>query len=216
MMPRLDRSYYDEDYFKPGPKSYYVLPFTWEVEGPEQMKVARFLKDTFHPKDALDVGCAKGFLCKALLQIGIDAYGCDISEFAVSNCEPEVKGRLKIADIRDGLPYSDSSFGLVCSYATLEHIEMEFLQYVASEMARVSRRWVFASVPVGPANQNSPWGDPSHRTYMPASFWILLFCNSGLFCDWRRSDLGGSHPFYYADLIFSKGNYLSIKKEETK
>lgn len=67
-MKRLDASYYNEDYFTPGPKSSYTLPFTWEYEGPSRMELAQKLTDTFHPRNAVDVGCAKSFLCKALLK----------------------------------------------------------------------------------------------------------------------------------------------------
>ncbi|GAI17395.1 unnamed protein product, partial [marine sediment metagenome] len=165
MMKRLDASYYNEDYFRPGPKSSYVLPFTWEVEKAERIKSAQFLRDTFNPKNALDIGCAKGFLVKALFQLGIDAHGCDISEFGVNNCEPEAKGRLKVADIRDGIPYPNESFDLVYSEATLEHIEKNFLPFVASEIARIARKWVYIGVPINLDNVNRPRGDPSHRTY---------------------------------------------------
>jgi len=204
-MERLDASYYNEDYFRPGPKSSYALPFTWQVEEPGRMKLAQYLQGTFAPKNALDVGCAKGFLCKALLKVGIDAYGCDISEFAVNNCEPEVKGRLKVADIRDGLPYPNNNFDLVCSYSTLEHIEMEFLPYVASEIARLARNWAYISVPISLDNENRPWGDPSHRTFMPVSYWISLFYSHGLLCDLRFCSQSNDYPFYNASLAFSEG-----------
>ena len=60
----------------------------------------------------LDVGCAKGFLVKDLLELGIDAYGIDVSEYAILNCEPEVIGRLQIGSA-DSLPFPDNSFELV-------------------------------------------------------------------------------------------------------
>jgi len=203
---RLDASYYDEAYFRPGPKSSFIFPFTWEVQKAASMKSAHRLKALSNPENALDIGCAKGFLCKALLELGIDAHGCDISEYAVSNCEPEVKGRLKIADIRDGLPYLDNSFDLVCAEATLEHIEMEFLPYVASEIARVSRNHVIIGIPVSQDNTNGPppLSDPSHRTYMPASYWISLFFNQGLLCDLRMSRLG--YEAYPNSVILGPGS----------
>ena len=208
---RLDASYYDEEYFSPGSKSGFILPFTWEVEAATIMKLAHELKAMFHPENALDVGCAKGFLCKALLELGIDAHGCDISEYAVSNCEPEVKGRLMIADIRDGLPYLDNSFDLVCTESTLEHIEMEFLPYVASEIARVSRNHVFISIPVSPDNENRPLGDPSHRTYMSVSYWISLFYNQGLLCDLRMSSQSyDAYPYSSASLSFYKPRLQAV------
>ena len=39
----------------------------------------------------LDVGCAKGFLVKDLLELDIDAYGIDVSEYALENCEKALK-----------------------------------------------------------------------------------------------------------------------------
>jgi len=205
MIKRLDASYYNKDYFRPGSKSGYMLPFTWEVEKAERIKSAQFLRDTFNPKNALDIGCAKGFLVKALLQLGIDAYGCDISKFAINNYEPEAKGRLKVCDIRDGLPYADNSFDLVCSFATLEHIEMEFLPKVASEIARVTRQRVFFDVPISLINENRPWGDPSHRTYMPSSYWISLFYAQRLICDLCLSKQSNDGPCHNVSLAFSKG-----------
>lgn len=40
----------------------------------------------------LDWGAARGFLVKALRRLGVHAWGYDISEWAVENCDPEVKG----------------------------------------------------------------------------------------------------------------------------
>ena len=42
----------------------------------------------------LDVGCAKGYLVRDLLDQGIDAYGIDISRYALENADKKVKNRL--------------------------------------------------------------------------------------------------------------------------
>src|SRR5437764_8754742 len=46
----------------------------------------------------LDVGCAKGFLVKDLIAVcpGLEAFGLDISEYALMHCEKEVIGRLHL------------------------------------------------------------------------------------------------------------------------
>ena len=46
----------------------------------------------------LDVGCAKGFLVKDLMKVcpGLEAFGLDISLYALMHCEPEVVGRLHL------------------------------------------------------------------------------------------------------------------------
>src|SRR5262245_31820464 len=54
----------------------------------------------------LDVGCAKGFLVKDLMKAlpGLEAFGLDISEYAILKCEPEVVGRLHLGS-GDKLPF---------------------------------------------------------------------------------------------------------------
>ena len=37
----------------------------------------------------LDIGCGKGFLVKDLVNIGMDAYGIDLSSYALRNSEKE-------------------------------------------------------------------------------------------------------------------------------
>ena len=62
----------------------------------------------------LDVGCAKGFLVKDLMKVcpGLEAFGLDISDYALMNCEPEVVGRLHLGNC-DELPFPDGSFDAV-------------------------------------------------------------------------------------------------------
>lgn len=72
----------------------------------------------------LDVGAAKGFLIKDLMKVcpGLEAFGVDISEYALMNCEPEVIGRLHLGDCRK-LPFPDDSFDAVISINTVHNVE---------------------------------------------------------------------------------------------
>ncbi len=85
----------------------------------------------------LDVGCAKGFLVKDLLALGIDAYGIDISEYALNNCEPEVVGRLQIGNAIE-LPFPDNSFNAVISINTLHNLTKENCIIALREIERLS------------------------------------------------------------------------------
>jgi len=71
----------------------------------------------------LDVGCGKGFLVKDLIQVnpGLEAFGLDISEYALMNCEPEVIGRLHLGTA-DRLPFPDNSFAAVLSINTIHNL----------------------------------------------------------------------------------------------
>lgn len=72
----------------------------------------------------LDVGCAKGFLVKDLLELGIDVFGVDISSYALMHCEPEVVGRLHLASA-DALPFPDGGFDAVLSINTIHNLPRE-------------------------------------------------------------------------------------------
>ena len=39
----------------------------------------------------LDYGCAKGYLVKALRLLGFDAYGVDVSEYAIDNVDSDIR-----------------------------------------------------------------------------------------------------------------------------
>ena len=93
----------------------------------------------------LDVGCAKGFLVKDLLAEGIDAYGLDVSEYALLHCEPEVVGRLQIGSA-ERLPFPDQSFDAVLAINTLHNLEKPDLIRALQEMERVSRNGKFLQV----------------------------------------------------------------------
>jgi ubiquinone/menaquinone biosynthesis C-methylase UbiE len=72
----------------------------------------------------LDVGCAKGFLVKDLLAVcpGLEAFGLDVSEFALMHCPPEVVGRLHLGSALQ-LPFPDGSFQAVISVNTVHNLD---------------------------------------------------------------------------------------------
>jgi cyclopropane fatty-acyl-phospholipid synthase-like methyltransferase len=74
----------------------------------------------------LDVGCGKGFLVKDLMKVcpGLEAFGLDISEYAVVHCEPEVVGRLHVGTcVR--LPFPDNAFKAVIAINVVHNLERE-------------------------------------------------------------------------------------------
>ena len=85
----------------------------------------------------LDVGCAKGFLVKDLLALGIDAYGVDVSHYALMHCEPEVVGRLHIGGA-DSLPFPDGSFAAVLSLNTIHNLKRDRCKMALQEMQRLA------------------------------------------------------------------------------
>lgn len=95
----------------------------------------------------LDIGAAKGFLVKDLMIIcpGLQAFGLDLSEYALLHCEPEVVGRLHLGSA-DSLPFPDNSFDAVVSINTLHNLERNRCIVALKELTRVSRGGTYVQV----------------------------------------------------------------------
>lgn len=88
----------------------------------------------------LDVGCAKGFLVKDFMKAcpGLEAFGIDISSYAVTHCEPESVGRLHIG-VATSLPFPDKSFDAVVCINTLHNLHRDECIRALQEIQRVTR-----------------------------------------------------------------------------
>lgn len=95
----------------------------------------------------LDVGCAKGFLVKDLEIVcpGLRAFGIDVSEYAVLNCEPEVVGQITVGNALK-LDYPDNSFDAVLSINTIHNLDRNGCVQALREIQRVSKGGAFVQV----------------------------------------------------------------------
>ncbi|MGA1419575.1 MAG: class I SAM-dependent methyltransferase [Ilumatobacteraceae bacterium] len=93
----------------------------------------------------LDVGAAKGFLVKELLDLGIDAYGVDISEYAVMNCHPDVVGRMHVASA-DHLCFPDQSFAAVLAIDVIHNLPRQRAAVALREVQRLSNGRAYVRV----------------------------------------------------------------------
>jgi ubiquinone/menaquinone biosynthesis C-methylase UbiE len=87
----------------------------------------------------LDVGCAKGFLVKDLMKVcpGLDAFGLDISEYALMRCEKDVVGRLHLGTATK-LPFPDASFDAVISINTIHNLDRDGVVRALREIERLA------------------------------------------------------------------------------
>src|SRR5437870_8503061 len=95
----------------------------------------------------LDVGCAKGFLVKDLMKVcpGLEAFGLDISEYALLHCEPEVAGRLHLGNAVK-LPFPDRSFKAVISLNTVHNLDRSECITALREIERLAPGRAFIQV----------------------------------------------------------------------
>jgi ubiquinone/menaquinone biosynthesis C-methylase UbiE len=87
----------------------------------------------------LDVGCGKGFLVKDLMLEcpGLEAFGLDISLYALMHCEREVAGRLHLGSA-EKLPFPDRSFDCVLSINTIHNLPRPKAAEALREIQRLS------------------------------------------------------------------------------
>jgi SAM-dependent methyltransferase len=95
----------------------------------------------------LDVGCAKGFLVKDLMTAcpGLEAFGLDISHYALMHCEPGLVGRLHLGSA-DALPFPDNSFDCVISLNTIHNFDRGGAAKALGEIQRLSPGRAFVQV----------------------------------------------------------------------
>ena len=96
---------------------------------------------------ALDVGCGKGFLVKDLMLEcpGLEAFGLDISLYALMHCDPDVIGRLHLGTA-DELPFPDDSFDCVLSLNTIHNLPRPRAVTAMREIERLSGGRAFVQV----------------------------------------------------------------------
>jgi len=112
------------------------------------ISVAKRIKRIYKLKKnskVLDVGCAKGFLVKDLIDLGLDVYGLDISEYAIKNSHKDVVGRIHLGSA-DKLPFADNTFDFVISLNTLHNLSKKDCEIALKEIQRVTKKKSFVQV----------------------------------------------------------------------
>ena len=110
----------------------------------EDRDLYRRLAELATPGPGLDAGCGPGALEMAYLaELGFEMFGLDAVpeniEVALS-LRPEFASRLRVADIREPLPFDDSGFEVVLCNAVIQHLPSEVVfNGVLPEFARVLR-----------------------------------------------------------------------------
>lgn len=132
-------------------------------------ELACLVKELFDPERALDIGCARGFQVRALREEGIDAWGIDISDYAISTAPEDVAPYLKVSGCqKTGFP--DGYFDLVLLMETLEHIPPYDIERSISEARRICKGWILATIPSIGSNRYGPNGVASGKipqNYLP-------------------------------------------------
>lgn len=132
-----DEETFGKEFFDGGKKEpWFYDNYSFDKRYPLVKLVSLGIKIRFNPKRVLDVGCAKGFLVKAFKDQGIEAWGVDVSEYALSTAPEDVRECLYRVDLnKDALPFDDGYFDCVTFLGTIELLDD--YSKVLSEISRV-------------------------------------------------------------------------------
>jgi SAM-dependent methyltransferase len=135
--------------------------------------IADGIVERLAPKWVLDVGCAMGFLVEALRARGVEAWGIDISEYAISNVHPSAAPYCAVSSAADELPAGfPSHFDLVTCIEVIEHLDGADAEIALANVCRWGSRVLFSS-------SSSDYGEPTHVNVKRGEQWAAAFAAHG-------------------------------------
>jgi len=131
-------------------------------------KLANFLFEVFEMKPGMKIlepGCGRGEFLRAFKDLGMEAYGLDISEETRELLKKD-KIELTVCDVEseEGLPFSNDYFDVIYNKSFLEHLKNP--ENFMKEANRVLRPGglLLCLVPDWEANYKIYFDDFTHRT----------------------------------------------------
>lgn len=137
---------YDEEYYLRGKQSgrsnYEQYKYLPELTIPMAKSIISYL-GIKSGDSLLDYGAARGYLVKCMMDLGIDAYGYDISEWAVANCHEDVRDRMTTNILN--IP---NSFDWLNIKDCCEHIPEDDLWILVNKLLKKTKKGVLIIVPL--------------------------------------------------------------------
>jgi SAM-dependent methyltransferase len=161
--PEFGRHYFRHNCGVPYERNSHWLQFFDEMAE----TIVRDLK----PTSVLDAGCAMGFLVEALRKRGIEAYGIDVSEFAISQVHESVADHCQVGSITDALP---RRYDLIVSIEVLEHLQPAETPAAIAALCAASDRLLLSTSP-------DDFGEATHHNVRPPEDWAAELAGHGFF-----------------------------------
>ncbi len=134
---------------------------------------AELIVERLRPASVLDAGCGIGLLVEALRDRGVEAWGLDVSEYAISQVPEALRPYCTVASISEPL---ERDYELIACIEVLEHLsEGEALRAIANLSAHTNSI-VFSSTP-------DDFREPTHVNVQPPDYWVGAFAKHGFFRD---------------------------------
>jgi len=194
---------FDEKYYEDGIANHVsgYENYRWMPE--RTIREATSIISNVNFETVLDFGCAKGFMVYAMSLLGKQAFGVDISQYAVNAALPQVKDRLTIIDTADDIT---GNYDLLIAKDVLEHVPYDILPGMLKTFRQKCKN-ILVAVPLG---ENKKFRirqyemDVTHIIREPEEFWLKTLGDAGfkikyfdyqmghLKCNWTKTNQFGN------------------------
>jgi SAM-dependent methyltransferase len=135
--------------------------------------IADRIVSDINPRRVLDAGCALGLLVETLRARGVEAFGIDLSAYAVANAAADVAPYLAEGSVAAEL---DGRYDLIVSIEVLEHMPAADAEAAVANFCRHTDDVLFSSSPLD-------FGETSHVYVRPPVYWGEQFARHGFVRD---------------------------------
>jgi SAM-dependent methyltransferase len=132
-------------------------------------EVADRLVRNLHPTSVLDAGCAMGFLVEALRKRDVEAWGIDVSEYAISKVDESVREHCSVASLTEPLT---RRYDLITCIEVLEHIPPSEGDRAIANLCGATDNLIFSSTP-------HDYGEATHLNVQPPEAWSAALAREG-------------------------------------
>jgi SAM-dependent methyltransferase len=126
-----------------------------------------------NPQSVLDAGCAMGFLVEALRMRGVEAWGVDISQYAIERVAQECRQFCWQASITE--PFH-RNYDLIICIEVLEHLPRAEAEKAVRNLCNHSDDILFSSTPLD-------YKEVTHFNVQPPEYWGEAFARQSFFRD---------------------------------
>jgi len=173
-MDRIYGEFFFNDFYEKNGGGNYTNREQWE---PFFFNIADKIIEKFNPKTVLDAGCAMGYLVEALRKRGVEAYGFDISEYAISKVDESIKPYCLVHSITENLPDNfPKKYDLIVTIEVLEHLFPEDGVKAIKNLCQYSDTIIFTSTP-------EDIEDITHVNVQQQEYWCKEFAKNNFFKD---------------------------------
>lgn len=135
--------------------------------------IAEKIVTDIQPKSVLDAGCAMGFLVEKLRERNVEAFGIDVSEYAIGKAHPSIQNYCHVASVTDPLP---RKYDLIVCIEVLEHLSQAEGKRALENLCKNTSMLLFSSTPFD-------FKEATHFNVQPPDYWAGLFAQRGFLRD---------------------------------